>query len=109
MTNMGNLLVSNIFKALAHPTRIQILKLLMNGELCVCEILPNIDSEQSNTSQHLTVLKNQGIVESRKDGSKVIYSIRSHEVRDMLELAERVILKQMEETKESLRKQEASL
>ncbi len=106
---MGNLLVSNIFKALAHPTRIQILKLLMNGELCVCEILPNIDSEQSNTSQHLTVLKNQGIVESRKDGSKVIYSIRSHEVRDMLELAERVILKQMEETKESLRKQEASL
>lgn len=77
MSNMGNQLISNLFKALAHPTRIQIVKLLRNGEMCVCEIMPNLDSEQSNTSQHLTVLKNQGIVESRKDGSKVIYSIKT--------------------------------
>ena len=44
---MGNQLISNVFKALAHPTRIQIVKLLMNGELCVCEILPNLESEQA--------------------------------------------------------------
>jgi ArsR family transcriptional regulator len=47
MSNMGNQLVSNVFKALAHPTRIQIVKLLMKGEMCVCEILPNLDSAQS--------------------------------------------------------------
>lgn len=104
MTTMGNLLVSNVFKALAHPTRIQIIKLLKDGERCVCEILPNIDSEQSNTSQHLTVMKNQGLVESRKDGSKVIYAIRNPEVYEMIMLAEKIILRQMEETKESLRK-----
>ena len=104
MSNMGNQLISNVFKALAHPTRIQIIKLLGNGELCVCDILPNLDSEQSNTSQHLTVLKNQGIVESRKDGSKVIYSIKNKEVYEMIELVEAIILRQIEETKTSLSK-----
>ncbi|SHI26975.1 ArsR/SmtB family transcription factor [Desulfosporosinus lacus] len=104
MSNMGNQLISNVFKALAHPTRIQIVKLLRNGELCVCDILPNLDSEQSNTSQHLTVLKNQGIVESRKDGSKVIYSIKNKEVYEMIDLVEAIILRQIEETKTSLLK-----
>lgn len=104
MSNMGNQLISNLFKALAHPTRIQIVKLLRDGEMCVCEIMPNLDSEQSNTSQHLTVLKNQGIVESRKDGSKVIYSIKNKEVYEMIDLAEAIILRQIEETKSSLLK-----
>ena len=104
MSNMGNQLVSNVFKALAHPTRIQIVKLLRNGEMCVCDILPKLDSEQSNTSQHLTLLKNQGIVESKKDGAKVIYSIRNSEVYEMIDLAETIILRQIEETKTSLSK-----
>jgi DNA-binding transcriptional ArsR family regulator len=104
MSNMGNQFVSNVFKALAHPTRIQIVKLLKEGELCVCNILPNLDSEQSNTSQHLTVLKNQGIVDSRKDGAKVIYAIKNREVFEMINLAEALILRQMEETKTSLSK-----
>lgn len=104
MSNMGNQLISNIFKALAHPIRLQIIKLLKNGEMCVCDILPNLDSEQSNTSQHLAILKNQGIVESKKDGAKVIYSIKSKEVYEMIDLAEVIILKQIEETKNSLMK-----
>ncbi len=104
MINMGSQLVSNIFKALAHPTRIQIIKLLKDGELCVCDILPEIDSEQSNTSQHLTVLKSQGIVDSRKEGSKVIYSVKNEEVFEMLDLAEKIILRQLEETKALLSK-----
>ena len=104
MSNMGNQLVSNVFKALAHPTRIQIVKLLKEGEMCVCDILPNLDSEQSNTSQHLTILKNQGIVESKKDGAKVIYTIKNKEVYEMIDLAEALILRQIEETKTSLSK-----
>jgi len=104
MSNMGSQLISDVFKALAHPTRIQIVKLLRNGEMCVCDILSNLDSEQSNTSQHLTILKNQGIVESKKDGSKVIYSIRNNEVYEMIDLAEVIILRQIEETKTSLLK-----
>lgn len=102
MSNMGNQLIANVFKALAHPIRLQIIKLLKEKPLCVCEILPSLESEQSNTSQHLTVLKNQGIVDSRKDGNMVIYKINSPEVYKMIEIAERVILRQIEETKASL-------
>ncbi len=104
MSNMSDQLVSNVFKTLAHPTRIQIVKLLQEGEMCVCEILPNLDSEQSNTSQHLAVLKNQGIVESKKEGTKVIYSIKNREVYQMIDLAEKLILRQIEETKTLLEK-----
>jgi DNA-binding transcriptional ArsR family regulator len=104
MSNMGNQLISNVFKALAHPIRVQIINLLKMGELCVCDILPKLDSEQSNTSQHLSVLKNQGIVESRKDGSKVIYSVKNREVFEMIGLAETIILRQIEETKNSFSK-----
>ena len=104
MSNMGNQLVANIFKALSHPTRLQIIKLLKEGPLCVCDILPQIESEQSNTSQHLSVLKNQGIVESKKDGSMVIYKIKSPEVYQMIDIAENIILSQIEETKSSLAK-----
>lgn len=102
MSNMGNQLVSNIFKALSHPTRLQIVKLLKEKPLCVCEILPQLESEQSNTSQHLTILKNQGIVESKKDGSMVIYKIKSPQVYKMIDIAEGIILRQIEETKSSL-------
>lgn len=100
--SLGCQLISNVFKALGHPTRIQIIKLLENGELCVCDILANLDAEQSNTSQHLAVLKNQGIVEGRKEGSKVMYSIKHAEVYEMIDCAETIILRQIEDTKASL-------
>jgi ArsR family transcriptional regulator len=104
MSNLGNQLISNIFKALSHPIRLQIVKLLKDKPLCVCEILPQLESEQSNTSQHLSVLKNQGIVDSKKDGLMVIYRIKSPEVYQMIEIAEGIILMQIEETKSSLKK-----
>ncbi|RCX17895.1 ArsR family transcriptional regulator [Anaerobacterium chartisolvens] len=104
MSNMGNQLVSNIFKALSHPTRLQIIRLLKEKPLCVCEILPQLESEQSNTSQHLSVLKNQGIVDSKKDGLMVIYRIKSPEVYQMIGIAEGIILRQIEETKSLLEK-----
>lgn len=101
---MKNKLIADVFKALAHPTRIQIVKLLRNCELCVCDILSNLDSEQSNTSQHLTVLKNHGLVDSRKEGSKVIYSIKNKEVYKMIDLAEIIIVREIEKTKSSVLK-----
>lgn len=104
MSNLGNQLVSNVFKALSHPTRLQIVRLLKEKPLCVCEILPQIESEQSNTSQHLSVLKNQGIVDSTRDGIMVIYRIINPDVYQMIDIAENIILKQLEETKSSLTK-----
>lgn len=97
-----NQLMSNLFKALAHPTRIQILRLLEHGPLCVCEILPQLESEQSNTSQHLSVLKQNGLVESKRDGTKVIYSVPDHQLYSILHLTESLMLAQIEETARKL-------
>jgi len=99
MAYMSNKLLAGVFKALAHPIRLQIVNLLRVGPRCVCEILPHLDSEQSNTSQHLAILRNQGIVESEREGTKVIYRLKTPEVLQIIELAENMILKQVEETK----------
>jgi len=71
-------------KALGQPTRLQILDLLKNGERCVCEIFPALDQEQANISKHLTILKQSGILESRKVGLRVIYWIKNKEVLDLI-------------------------
>jgi len=94
-----NQLVANIFKALAHPARMQIMKLLKNGPLCVCDIINNLQSEQSNTSQHLNVLKSAGLVESRKEGLSVIYNVRSQEIYGAIDTVENILLEQAEKAK----------
>lgn len=92
-------LIANIFKALSHPARVQIIKLLKNGRLCVCDILPEVEMEQSNTSQHLAVLRKQGILSSSKEGTMVFYEITSPEVLAMIDSAEQMIVRQFGETK----------
>lgn len=90
-------LKADIFKAISHPTRIRILELLSDGEHCVCDIFEQLKVEQANTSQHLSVMKKQGILQSRKEGLRVIYSIKNPEVIEMLELANQILRKQADE------------
>ncbi len=75
---------ASILKALGQPTRLQILELLNNGERCVCEIFPAIHQEQANVSKHLSILKQAGILESRKDGLRILYRIKTPEILDLL-------------------------
>lgn len=89
---------ADILKALAHPTRLNILESLRDGERCVCEIIDDVNIEQSNVSQHLAVLKKLDIVSSRKDGLKVIYQVKHEEIFQILRLLDGFISKQMEET-----------
>lgn len=91
-------LKAELFKAIAHPTRIRILELLRNGELCVCDIFEELKVEQANTSQHLAILKKQDILQSRKDGLRVIYSIKYPEIIEVLNIADRLLLLQAEDT-----------
>lgn len=67
---------ADILKALAHPTRLAVLEMLAQGERCVCELIEAIDVEQANLSQHLALLRRQGIVECRKDGTRMMYRLR---------------------------------
>lgn len=75
---------ASILKALGQPTRLQILELLTDGERCVCEIFPAIHQEQANVSKHLSILKQAGILESRKDGLRILYRIKTPEILDLL-------------------------
>jgi ArsR family transcriptional regulator len=62
-------------KAIAHPLRLKILCALAENELTVWSIVDCTGSSQSNISQHLGILRNQGILVSRKDANRVLYRI----------------------------------
>ena len=64
-----------IFKALADETRLSIVKLLMNGELCGCKILENFKITQPTLSYHMKSLCDSGLVEGRRDGAWMRYSL----------------------------------
>ena len=65
----------DIFKALAEENRLRIVALLMEGEMCVCEIEQCLNMNQSNVSRHLTALKRCGILEGFKKAQWVYYKI----------------------------------
>jgi ArsR family transcriptional regulator len=67
--------VSTYFRALADPLRIQIIELLRNQELCVCELCEKIDVSQSKLSFHLKNLKEANLVTSRQQGRWIYYSL----------------------------------
>ena len=50
-------LKAEVLKVLAQPTRLKILELLRNGERCICEIVPAINGEQSNISEHISLMQ----------------------------------------------------
>ena len=73
----------NLLKALGEETRYKIVKLLLKGERCACEIPGLTGRKQSNTSMQLSVLLKAGILKSRRDGKKIIYSIKDLGVCDI--------------------------
>lgn len=62
-------------KAMSHPLRLKILCTLGNREVCVQGIVENVGTSQSNISQHLAILRDKGILSSRKDANKVYYRV----------------------------------
>lgn len=74
---MKNLL--NTLKALSDETRLRIINLLYEKELCVCDIMEALKITQTKASRHLTYLKNAGMVSDRKHAQWVYYSIINNE------------------------------
>ena len=68
--------IANIFKALSDDTRLRVIKLLQDRELCVCELMQVLDMSQPRISRHLSVLKNAGLVNDRREGKWIHYSLR---------------------------------
>lgn len=67
--------VEDYFKGLADINRLRIINLLLQGELCGCDIQYVVGSSQSNVSRHLTYLKRSGLVVDRREGYRVYYRL----------------------------------
>ena len=75
-----------VLKALADETRLNIVELLADGELCVCQIFPKIKRTQSTVSLQLAKLERAGILESRRDGQKIYYKISNRNVLKIIKM-----------------------
>ncbi len=68
--------VVQLYKALSEEMRLRILMLLTHGELCVCDLMAIFDEPQSKISRHLAYLKNSGLVDSKRVGVWMHYSVK---------------------------------
>lgn len=71
--------LTEIYAALADPTRLRILSLLRDGEVCVCHIHASLDVPQPTASRHLAYLRRSGLVEARRDGVWMHYRLAAIE------------------------------
>ncbi|MHB8130425.1 MAG: ArsR/SmtB family transcription factor [Mobilitalea sp.] len=90
-------MVDLLFKALSEESRLRILAMLLEREMCVCEIEICLNMTQSNASRHLTVLKNSGILDCSKQAQWAYYKISESFKQENKELWEylQIQLKQL--------------
>jgi ArsR family transcriptional regulator len=96
---------AGIFQALAHPTRVAIVEFLRTGELSVGELCEKVGVEQANASQHLAVLRNKHIVETRKEGNQIFYRLRDPILGEVLEKMRAYFLAHINEALAMLREE----
>ena len=77
---------SELLKAIAHPVRMEMLVRLKADGCNVSEIQKNLGLPQSTISQHLRILKNAGVLSSRRDGTRVCYTVEKKEVLEIIEM-----------------------
>ncbi len=79
-------LVASMCKALNDSKRLLLLYALRYGRYTVTELCDLIEAPQSNTSQHLAVLRDRGLVEAERQGNNVVYSLRHPKVIDAIDI-----------------------
>lgn len=83
--------IADLAKALAHPARVHIVRLLLEKRSCIgCDIVEAIGLAQSTVSEHLRILKEAGIVEAAVDRPRVCYALAPERLRPLAELLETV-------------------
>ena len=97
-------LKAEIIQAAAHPIRLAIIEYLVEGEQCVCDIVDYVEAQRSNVSRHLSVMLKAGVVESRKDGLKVMYSLKTPCIVKFLGCVEEALKERMKSQTTLLRK-----
>ena len=88
---------AQVFKALAHPSRLLIVDELMQSERCVCDLTTLVGSDMSTVSKHLSVLKSAGVVQVERRGSQIWYRLRMKCVTKFFGCVESELQKQASE------------
>ena len=78
--------IGELFKGFADPTRVHILYLLAEGELCVTEIAEAVELSQSAISHQLRILKQMHLIKFRREGKNILYSLADDHVKTILEM-----------------------
>jgi DNA-binding transcriptional ArsR family regulator len=94
---------AQFFRALAHPARIRLLEILVRGGRTVQELQQELALDQPIVSQQLAVLRNQGIVSARKQGSSVRYALRDPLVGALLDVARKIFDNRLDDSTGLLR------
>jgi ArsR family transcriptional regulator len=89
---------AQMFRVLGHPVRIRILEILTDGEQTVGDLQAELSLDSSGTSQHLSALRQQGLLESRRAGTSVYYRIRDPRVSRLLALAREILTSALTES-----------
>ncbi len=77
-------------RAISHPMRIAIIDLLSKGnKMSVTDIYKALDIEQATASHHLSILKNKGVLISKRDGKKIYYALRSLILTEIIDCVNR--------------------
>ena len=82
---------AKLFKAVMHPARLEILEILRDGEHCVCHIEAALGQRQAYISQQLSVLREAGLVQDRRDGWNVHYRVTQPQVFALLDVASAMV------------------
>ena len=96
---------SQIMKALAHPARLLIVDELSKQQRCVNDLTEMIGADMSTVSRHLAVLKNAGIIQDKRQGAQVFYSLSIPCVMDFFACTEKVLESRLEKQLSVIKKQ----
>ena len=102
MTTPIHQVKAEFFKTLGHPARIRILEVLREGERPVSELIPEVGLESSHLSQQLGVMRRANLIQARKVGSSVYYSVGDPKLFELLEIAKLILRTSLTETQELL-------
>jgi len=91
---------ANICKVFTSPVRLKILSLLREGEMTVNELAERLGLSQPNTSQHLGCLRDKNILQTRRDGTNVHYSIGNKKILQAMDIMHQIIIEQLKEDSE---------
>ncbi|OGP19413.1 MAG: hypothetical protein A2054_07170 [Deltaproteobacteria bacterium GWA2_55_10] len=95
---------AEICKTLANPKRLEIINALKDGELSVGDLVESLGITKANVSQHLAVLRQSRVVNTRRDGVNIFYRINNPKIIEACSLMKSVLIEQLEENEKLARR-----